>query len=80
MVIAIVTITAYIVAGTVVLVLHGRQKLPAHVSDMFDMILFATPELFIFVAVLLWPLPLILGAVASMFALKTSLKSGDGKE
>ena len=70
----------YITAGIVVLVLHGRKKLPSHVSDMFDMIMFVTPGLFVFLGTLLWPFLLILGAIFDKLALKTTLESGNGKD
>ena len=71
---------AYVTAGIVVLVLHGRKKLAAHVSDFFDMLLVAAPGPFVILGVVLWPIPLLLGVIADKLTLKTSLESGDGKD
>ena len=75
-----VAMLAYTIAGIVVLVLHGRKKLAPHVSDMFDILLFAGPRLYLFLGVILWPLPLLAGIVADKLSLRTSLKSGDGND
>ena len=79
-IITVLLILGYIIAGIVVLVLHGRKKLAPEVSDMFDMLLIAAPGFFVFAGVLLWPLPLIVGMIGNKLSLRTSLKPGDGEK
>jgi len=81
--ITVLLVLGHIIAGIVVLFLHERKKLPSHVSDifiMFNMIPFVEPVLFVFLGILLWPFPLILGFIFDKLSLKTSLKPGDGKD